>query len=86
MYPVFNYAKALEREAAVKYSGTWKVLPFQIFPENQKLIAICGIVLAFIGEVMFLVLQVIPSVINGVITALYFILWGKGVKSCGPLR
>lgn len=30
--------------------------------------------------------QVIPSVINGGITALYFFLWGKGVKSCGPLR
>ncbi|XP_027076617.2 zinc transporter 5 [Coffea eugenioides] len=30
--------------------------------------------------------QVVPSVINGGITALYFILWGKGVKSCGPLR
>ncbi|MBA0717207.1 hypothetical protein Golax_005044 [Gossypium laxum] len=31
-------------------------------------------------------LQVVPSVINGAITALYFILWGKGLKSCGPLR
>ncbi|KAI5684286.1 hypothetical protein M9H77_05514 [Catharanthus roseus] len=30
--------------------------------------------------------QVIPSVINGGITALYFILWGKGLKYCGPLR
>ncbi|XP_068638047.1 uncharacterized protein [Aristolochia californica] len=30
--------------------------------------------------------QVIPSVINGGIMALYFILWGKGLKSCGPLR
>ncbi|KAJ8622864.1 hypothetical protein MRB53_031393 [Persea americana] len=30
--------------------------------------------------------QVIPSIINGGITALYFILWGKGIKSCGPLR
>ncbi|KAL6498143.1 hypothetical protein OROGR_028540 [Orobanche gracilis] len=30
--------------------------------------------------------QVVPSVINGGITALYFILWGKGLKSCGPLR
>lgn len=30
--------------------------------------------------------QVVPSLINGVITALYFILWGKGLKSCGPLR
>ncbi|OMP04758.1 zinc transporter 5-like protein [Corchorus olitorius] len=30
--------------------------------------------------------QVVPSVINGAITALYFILWGKGLKSCGPLR
>lgn len=30
--------------------------------------------------------QVVPSVINGAITALYFILWVKGVKSCGPLR
>lgn len=30
--------------------------------------------------------QVVPSVINGVITALYFILWGKGLKSCGPVR
>ncbi|KAF9663979.1 hypothetical protein SADUNF_Sadunf17G0108300 [Salix dunnii] len=29
---------------------------------------------------------VVPSVINGVITALYFILWGKGLKSCGPVR
>lgn len=32
------------------------------------------------------VLQVVPSVINGGITALYFILWGKGLKSCGPVR
>ncbi|KAE8662383.1 hypothetical protein F3Y22_tig00113338pilonHSYRG00078 [Hibiscus syriacus] len=30
--------------------------------------------------------QIVPSVINGAITALYFILWGKGLKSCGPLR
>ncbi|KAE8659340.1 hypothetical protein F3Y22_tig00116962pilonHSYRG00094 [Hibiscus syriacus] len=30
--------------------------------------------------------MVVPSVINGAITALYFILWGKGLKSCGPLR
>lgn len=30
--------------------------------------------------------QVVPSVINGGITALYFILWGKGLKACGPLR
>lgn len=30
--------------------------------------------------------QVVPSMINGAITALYFILWVKGVKSCGPLR
>ncbi|CAI9110677.1 OLC1v1010743C1 [Oldenlandia corymbosa var. corymbosa] len=30
--------------------------------------------------------QVIPSVINGGLTALYFILWGKGLQSCGPLR
>ncbi|KAM2720579.1 hypothetical protein EV2_041753 [Malus domestica] len=29
--------------------------------------------------------QVVPSIINGGITALYFILWGKGLKSCGPL-
>ncbi|KAL0332476.1 UNVERIFIED_CONTAM: hypothetical protein Scaly_2149100 [Sesamum calycinum] len=29
---------------------------------------------------------VVPSVINGGITALYFILWGMGLKSCGPLR
>ena len=33
-----------------------------------------------------IVVQVVPSVINGGITALYFILWGKGLKSCGPLR
>ncbi|CAK9149862.1 unnamed protein product [Ilex paraguariensis] len=30
--------------------------------------------------------QVVPSVINGGITALYFILWGKGLKTCGPAR
>ncbi|XP_056162957.1 uncharacterized protein LOC115681566 [Syzygium oleosum] len=30
--------------------------------------------------------QVVPSVINGAITALYFVLWGKGLKLCGPLR
>ncbi|XP_043715098.1 uncharacterized protein LOC122663579 [Telopea speciosissima] len=30
--------------------------------------------------------QVVPSIINGGIMALYFILWGKGLKSCGPLR
>lgn len=30
--------------------------------------------------------QVVPSIINGGITALYFILWGKGLKSCGPVR
>lgn len=30
--------------------------------------------------------QVVPSVINGAISALYFILWGKGLKLCGPLR
>ncbi|XP_059670588.1 uncharacterized protein LOC132316093 [Cornus florida] len=31
-------------------------------------------------------IQVVPSIINGVITALYFILWGKGLKACGPTR
>ncbi|MBA0833775.1 hypothetical protein Goarm_006197 [Gossypium armourianum] len=36
--------------------------------------------------VSLLHVSVIPSVINGAITALYFILWGKGLKSCGPLR
>ncbi|PIA63608.1 hypothetical protein AQUCO_00201153v1 [Aquilegia coerulea] len=30
--------------------------------------------------------QVVPSIINGGITALYFILWTSGLKSCGPLR
>ncbi|KAK1321000.1 hypothetical protein QJS10_CPA03g00530 [Acorus calamus] len=30
--------------------------------------------------------QVVPSVINGGIMALYYVLWGKGLKSCGPLR
>ncbi|KAJ4707092.1 zinc transporter 5 [Melia azedarach] len=30
--------------------------------------------------------QMVPSVINGGITALYFVLWGKGLKSCGPVR
>lgn len=30
--------------------------------------------------------QVVPSVINGGITALYFLLWGKGLESCGPVR
>ncbi|XP_031394458.1 zinc transporter 5 isoform X1 [Punica granatum] len=30
--------------------------------------------------------QVVPSIINGGVTALYFILWGKGLKVCGPLR
>ncbi|CAN1122572.1 hypothetical protein LINPERPRIM_LOCUS2798 [Linum perenne] len=30
--------------------------------------------------------QVVPSIINGVITALYFSMWGKGLKSCGPVR
>lgn len=34
----------------------------------------------------FYFFQIVPSLINGVITALYFILWGKGLKSCGPLR
>lgn len=29
--------------------------------------------------------QVVPSVINGGIMSLYFILWGKGLLSCGPL-
>ncbi|CAA7402058.1 unnamed protein product [Spirodela intermedia] len=29
--------------------------------------------------------QVVPSIINGGITALYFVLWGKGLKTCGPL-
>lgn len=30
--------------------------------------------------------QVVPSLINGAITALYFTMWGKGLKSCGPIR
>ncbi|KAE9612577.1 hypothetical protein Lalb_Chr06g0174551 [Lupinus albus] len=30
--------------------------------------------------------QVVPSIINGAITALYLVLWGKGLKSCGPVR
>ncbi|KAL4577598.1 hypothetical protein LXL04_013708 [Taraxacum kok-saghyz] len=30
--------------------------------------------------------QVVPSLINGGITALYYILWGMGLKSCGPVR
>nr|GLL19256.1 zinc transporter 5 [Ipomoea trifida] len=30
--------------------------------------------------------MVVPSVINGAITALYLTMWGKGLKSCGPVR
>ncbi|RYR71977.1 hypothetical protein Ahy_A02g006186 [Arachis hypogaea] len=30
--------------------------------------------------------QVVPSIINGAITALYFVLWGKGLRSYGPVR
>ncbi|KAI3976195.1 hypothetical protein MKX01_019141, partial [Papaver californicum] len=30
--------------------------------------------------------QVIPTVLNGGITALYFILWAKGLRTCGPIR
>ncbi|XP_057445556.1 uncharacterized protein LOC130737733 isoform X2 [Lotus japonicus] len=30
--------------------------------------------------------QIVPSIINGFITALYLVLWGKGLKSCGPVR
>ncbi|RYR32700.1 hypothetical protein Ahy_A10g047231 isoform C [Arachis hypogaea] len=30
--------------------------------------------------------QVVPSIINGAITALYFVLWGNGLRSCGPVR
>ncbi|RYQ94404.1 hypothetical protein Ahy_B08g089304 [Arachis hypogaea] len=30
--------------------------------------------------------QVVPSIINGAITALYFVLWEKGLRSCGPVR
>ncbi|XP_004516665.1 uncharacterized protein [Cicer arietinum] len=30
--------------------------------------------------------QVVPSIINGFITTLYLVLWGKGLKSCGPVR
>lgn len=29
--------------------------------------------------------QVVPTIVNGGIMALYFILWGKGLQSCGPL-
>ncbi|TVU35476.1 hypothetical protein EJB05_17367, partial [Eragrostis curvula] len=29
--------------------------------------------------------QVVPSVVNGGILALYFVLWGKGLLACGPL-
>ncbi|KAG1347075.1 hypothetical protein COCNU_06G009040 [Cocos nucifera] len=29
--------------------------------------------------------QVVPTVINGGIMALYYILWGKGLSTCGPL-
>ncbi|KAJ0098958.1 hypothetical protein Patl1_21451 [Pistacia atlantica] len=35
---------------------------------------------------LFIGSYVVPSVINGGITALYFILWGKGLKACGPVR
>jgi hypothetical protein len=30
-------------------------------------------------------IQVIPTVVNGGILALYFVLWGKGLLTCGPL-
>ncbi|KAL4356356.1 hypothetical protein AHAS_Ahas09G0078500 [Arachis hypogaea] len=30
--------------------------------------------------------KVVPSIINGAIIALYFVLWGKGLRSCGPVR
>ncbi|KAJ6805902.1 hypothetical protein M6B38_313960 [Iris pallida] len=29
--------------------------------------------------------QVVPSVVNGGILSLYFVVWGKGLLSCGPL-
>lgn len=40
----------------------------------------------FISLAFVVLFQVVPSIINGGITALYFILWGKGLRSCGPLR
>ncbi|XLU75312.1 hypothetical protein S245_034365, partial [Arachis hypogaea] len=29
--------------------------------------------------------KVVPSIINGAITALYFVLWGKRLRSCEPV-
>lgn len=69
----------------------WKGRPLtntQVFSEFSicKLLHCFSLTLTFIFWHCSLFAQVVPSVINGGITALYFILWGKGLKSCGPLR
>lgn len=85
IHPISNYAKALEGQAALKYTGSMILWLLLETPERASVKFIQMIAIAYFLSVPCC-FQVVPSVINGGITALYFILWGKGLKSCGPLR
>ncbi|KAK3017088.1 LOW QUALITY PROTEIN: hypothetical protein RJ639_007662 [Escallonia herrerae] len=81
IYLVFNFAKALEGEATFKYTGK-----MQVFIPWQKSVLSAEIQLFNDLDWLKSHCLTVPSIINGGITALYFIMWGKGLKSCGPVR
>ncbi|KAK3036562.1 LOW QUALITY PROTEIN: hypothetical protein RJ639_031003, partial [Escallonia herrerae] len=81
IYLVFNFAKALEGEATFKYTGK-----MQVFIPWQKSVLFAEIQLFNDLDWLKSHCLTVPSIRNGGITALYFIMWGKGLKSCGPVR
>ncbi|RLN23577.1 zinc transporter 5 [Panicum miliaceum] len=44
-----------------------------------------GLCLADVTPGSYKIEEVVPTVVNGGILALYFVLWGKGLLACGPL-
>lgn len=68
----------------------WKGRPLSNTQVKKLSFTIACFTLSFsfydLPEVLSVGFQVVPSIINGGVTALYFVLWGKGLKVCGPLR
>ncbi|KAL0920195.1 hypothetical protein M5K25_009314, partial [Dendrobium thyrsiflorum] len=75
-------------------SSSIRQIPLQVIHVLGNFMRICCLVPA---SIIFLLLQkpwkgrplpnsqIVPTIINGAIMALFLILWGKGLLSCGPL-
>lgn len=89
-YYFLGTAKTLEGKVSAQFTGqlcsflTISYFVRRIFGSVGRyfLKMPCNSCLVFYWKAKF---QVVPTVINGGIMALYFICWGKGLLSCGPL-